>query len=405
MKALLPVAEALARILAAGTAHPRDVELIAVQDAAGRVLAADLAARRTQPPHDVSSMDGFALHAADTDPPGKALKIVGESAAGHAFAGTVRAGEAIRIFTGAIVPEGADAVLLQERAEVSGDHVASQIALAPDTSIRRAGRDFRRGEVLLTAGTRLTPGAIALAGAMNHATLPVFRRPRVAILATGDELVAPGAAGAEEAIVATNAFAIAAMCRAVGAEVIDLGIARDSRESLEAAFDAALAAKVDCLATIGGASVGKHDLVRPVAAARGAQLDFYKIAMRPGKPLNFGTLGPLLLMGLPGNPVSALVCARLFLMPLLAALQGDVTAGQDESEPAVLGADLAANDERQDHLRATLSRAADGALVATPPADQDSSLLSVYARADALIVRAPHAPAATKGESCRILRL
>ena len=220
MRALLPVAEALARILAAGAAHPRDVELIAVQEAAGRVLAADLAARRTQPPHDVSSMDGFALHAADTDPPGKALKIIGESAAGHPFAGTVRAGEAIRIFTGAIVPEGADAVLLQERADVTGDHVASQIALAPDTSIRRAGRDFRRGEVLLTAGTRLTPGAIALAGAMNHATLPVFRRPRIAILATGDELVAPGAAGAEEAIVATNAFAIAAMCRAVGAEVM-----------------------------------------------------------------------------------------------------------------------------------------------------------------------------------------
>lgn len=405
MKALLPVAEALARILAAGAAHPRDVELIAVQDAAGRVLAADLAARRTQPPHDVSSMDGFALHAADTDPPGKALKIIGESAAGHPFAGAVRAGEAIRIFTGAIVPEGADAVLLQERAEVSGDHVASQIALAPDTSIRRAGRDFRRGEVLLTAGTRLTPGAIALAGAMNHATLPVFRRPRIAILATGDELVAPGAAGAEEAIVATNAFAIAAMCRAVGAEVIDLGIARDSRESLEAAFDTALAGKVDCLATIGGASVGKHDLVRPVAADRGARLDFYRIAMRPGKPLNFGTLGPLLLMGLPGNPVSALVCARLFLMPLVAALQGDAAAGCDESGPAVLGADLADNDERQDHLRATLSRAADGALVATPPADQDSSLLSVYARAEALIVRAPHAPAARAGEICRILRL
>lgn len=405
MSALLPVAEALARILAAGAARPRDVEIVAVQEAAGRVLAADLAARRTQPPHDISSMDGFALHAADTAPPGKALRIIGESAAGHPFAGKVGPGEAIRIFTGAIVPGGADAVLLQERAEVSGDHVASQITLASGTSIRRAGRDFRRGETLLAAGTRLTPGAIALAGAMNHASLPVFRRPRVAILATGDELVAPGAAGAEDAIVATNAFAIAAMCRAAGAEVIDLGIARDSRESLEAAFDAALLAKVDCLATIGGASVGKHDLVRPVAAARGARLDFYKIAMRPGKPLNFGAMGPLLLVGLPGNPVSALVCARLFLMPLVGCLQGDATAGHDESEPAVLGADLSANDERQDHLRATLSRAADGVLVATPPADQDSSLLSVYARAEALIVRAPHAPAAIKGEICRILRL
>lgn len=405
MSTLLPVAEALARILAAGAAHPRDIERVPVEAAAGRVLAADLVARRTQPPHDLSSMDGFALHAADTDPPGKPLRIIGESAAGHPFAGTVGRGEAIRIFTGAILPAGADAVLLQERATVSGERVASEIALGPGTSIRRAGRDFSAGDVLLGAGTRLTPGAIALAGAMNHAAVPVFRRPRIAILATGDELVTPGAAGAAEAIVATNAFAIAAMCRAAGAEVLDLGIARDSRESLEAAFDAALGAKVDALVTIGGASVGKHDLVRPVAAARGARLDFYKIAMRPGKPLNFGALGPLLLVGLPGNPVSALVCAKLFLMPLVAALQGDATAGRDESEPARLGADLPANDERQDHLRAALARAADGMLVATPPADQDSSLLSVYARAEALILRPPHASAAAKGDICRILRL
>ncbi len=402
---LLPVEEALARILSAAAKHPREIETVPVQHAAGRVLAADLAALRTQPPFDLSAMDGFALQAADTDPPGRPLTLIGESAAGHPFAGRVNAGEAIRIYTGAVVPAGADAVLLQERAQASNESVASEITLVPGTSIRRAGRDFVEGDTLLRAGMRLTPGSIALAGAMDHAVLPVFRHPRLAILATVDELVAPGAAASPDAIVATNAFAVGAMARAAGVEVLDLGIAKDSRESLDAAFDAALAGHADCLVTIGGASVGKHDLVRPVAAARGARLDFYRIAMRPGKPLNFGALGPMLLVGLPGNPVSALVCARLFLMPLLAALQGDASAGRDEAEPARLGADLPANDERQDYLRAALSRDADGALVATAYPDQDSSLLSVYARAEALVLRPPHAPAAKQGDFCQILRL
>lgn len=402
--ALLPVADALARILNAGKNHPKRIESVPVAEANGRVLATDLVALRSQPPADVSSMDGFALQAADTDPPGKPLKIIGESAAGHPFPGIVAPGEAIRIFTGAVVPPGADAVLLQERAEADDDRVTSQIVVRPETFIRRAGRDFVAGEAGLRAGTRLTPGMIALAGAMNHPVLPVFCRPRLAILATGDELVTPGSELAGDSIVATNAFAVAAMCRALGADILDLGTARDTVSALDAAFDAALAGGADCLVTIGGASVGKHDLVRQVALARGARFEFQKIAMRPGKPLNFGAIGSMLLAGLPGNPVSALVCARLFLLPLVRALQGDSLAGTDESESAILGADLAANDGRQDHLRARLSRNSTGALMVTAFDDQDSSLLSVYAQAEALIIRPAAAPAARAGEVCRILR-
>lgn len=401
---LLPVEDALVRILAAAETFPKDVEMVPVAEADGRVLAGDLVALRSQPPADVSAMDGYALQAADTDPPGKPLRLIGESAAGHPFSGAVQPGEAVRIFTGAVVPPGANAVLLQERAAAREGTVCSEITLAPGTFVRRAGRDFKAGEIGLRAHLRLTPGRIALAGAMNHAEIPVFRRPRVAILATGDELVAAGATSAPDAIVATNAFAIAAMARAAGAEVRDLGIARDTESSLNAAFDVAEGWPADVLVTIGGASVGKHDLVRPVAAARGAKLDFYKIAMRPGKPLNFGRLGAILLVGLPGNPVSALVCARLFLMPLLAALQGDGEAGADVGEPAFLGRALPANDERQDYLRATLTRDADGRLIATPPGDQDSSLLSVYAGASALVIRPPFAPEATTGSPCRILK-
>ncbi|WP_246155597.1 gephyrin-like molybdotransferase Glp [Rhabdaerophilum calidifontis] len=405
---LLPVAEALARILAG--ARPGAVEQVPVEMADGRVLAADLAARRTQPPADLSAMDGFALRAADTDPPGRALRVIGESAAGHAFAGTLGPGEAVRIYTGAILPAGADAVLMQEQAktvtdDTGSESVRSTIPLASGAFIRRRGRDFSAGTVHLRAGTRLDPGRIALAGAMDHAEIPVFRRPRIAILATGDELVRPGAGGPEGTIVASNGFAIAAMARRAGAEILDLGIVPDRRAAITAGFDRAGAWPADALVTIGGASVGRHDLVRHVAAECGARLDFFRIAMRPGKPLNFGTLGPMLLLGLPGNPVSALVCAHLFLMPLIAALQGDAAAGAPAEEPAILGAPLPANDLRADYLRARLARDAAGRLVATPAADQDSSLLTVYAEAEALILRAPGAPAAAGGDPCRILRL
>jgi molybdopterin molybdotransferase len=397
-------------MLASAAARPRAIEMIRVQAAHSRVLAADLAARRNQPPHDMSAMDGFAVRAAETDPPGRALRIIGESAAGHPFSGRIGPGEATRIFTGALVPEGADAILIQERAQVAGDaasgeHVASEIALAPGTFIRRKGRDFRAGETHLLAGTRLSPGAIALAGAMDHAMIPVFRRPRIAILATGDELVEPGEPIPEGTIVATNSFAIAAISRAAGADILDLGIARDTMASLKSAFDRARAWPADCLVTIGGASVGKHDLVRHHAQAEGAALDFYRIAMRPGKPLNFGALGDMLILGLPGNPVSSLVCASLFLAPLIATLQGERAAAADRSEPAILGRDLPANDEREDYLRATLTRDVAGQLVAIPADDQDSSLLAIHSRATALLIRAPHAPAARAGEPVRIIRL
>lgn len=439
---LTSVEDALRHILDAAAAREHEIEMIPVEDGDNRVLARDLQAKRTQPPFALSAMDGYALRAADTEPPGRALRLVGESAAGHPFAGVVNAGEVARIFTGAVLPEGADAVLIQERAIARDGMVTPEIALQPGTFIRRAGRDFSTGETHLRAGTRLDPGGIALAGAMGHAEILVFRRPRIAVLATGDELVKPGETGNPDSIVATNSYAIAALCRRGGAEILDLGIAKDNEPSLKAAFARALAWPADCLITIGGASVGAHDLVRHVAAKLGARLGFYKLAMRPGKPLNFGSLSAAasalgearpqaqtrarayardsaeiessisaarnndtLLIGLPGNPVSSLVCARLFVSPLVAALQGDAAAGRDESEPAILDSDLKPNDERQDYLRASLSRDASGALLASPLPDQDSSLLGIYARAEALIIRLPHAPAARAGEACRLIRL
>lgn len=405
MAGLLPVEDALALLVEAGVAHPRRQEMVPVQQASGRVLAADLAALRTQPPMAMSAMDGFALRSVDGAVPGSVLRIIGESAAGHPFAGTVGPGEAIRIYTGAILPAGADCVVMQENATAEGEHVTLAVAAQAGRHIRPAGCDFHEGQRLLSAGTRLTPGHIALAGAMNHAGIPVFARPRIGVLATGDELVLPGAPRAPHQIVATNAFAAMAMMRPMEVEIVDLGIAADTPEALNASIDRALAEAVDCLVTIGGASVGKHDLVRPVAAARGAELAFYRIAMRPGKPLNFGRLGPMLLLGLPGNPVSALVCTRLFLLPLIAAMQGDHHAGQDLSEAAVLGGDFPANDERQDYVRVMLERDSRGIWIARPAGGQDSSFLSVLARADGLLIRRPHAPAGQPGDPARVLRL
>lgn len=405
MAGLLPVNDALVSLLAAAHARPRVVEHVPVQAAFGRVLAEDLAARRTQPPADMSAMDGYAVRTADVTEPGRSLRLVGESAAGHPYPGVVAAGEAVRIYTGAVVPVGADAVIIQENATLLDSTVTFSTAARHGQHIRRAGVDFADGNILLAAGTRLNAGQIALAGAMDHALVPVWRQPRIGVLATGDELVAPGAPRLPHQIVATNSYAVAAMVRAAGAEAVDLGIALDTEAALHAAFDRALADQIDCLVTIGGASVGAHDLVRPVAAARGAEQSFYKIAMRPGKPLNFGRLGNMLMLGLPGNPVSSLVCTRLFLLPLVAALQGDCTAGADESELAILGAAFPPNDERQDYVRVILSRGDDGRLQALPAGPQDSSLLSVLSRADGLLIRPPHAPAGQPGDPARVLRM
>jgi molybdopterin molybdotransferase len=404
---LLPVAEARARVLAG--AGPRGTERVPLSQALGRTLSEPLLARRTQPPFRASAMDGFALKAADLETLPATLKLIGESAAGHGFSGTLNRGETVRIFTGAPVPEGADAVLMQEDALIEGDVVTATRTVAEGRHIREIGIDFTDGEALLPAGTRLGPIDIALAAASGHADVAVVRKPRVAILATGDELVQPGEATSADQIVASNSFAIAAFVQQAGGEPIDLGIASDDFAALEAAVLAARQAEADVLVTLGGASVGKHDLVQSALTKEGMELGFWRIAMRPGKPLIHGRLpgplGDMLILGLPGNPASSIVCALLFLIPLLRALSGDPRSAEDPSEPAILGAPMPPNGPREDYLRAKLSRGADSLPLVTPHDVQDSSLLSVFARSQCLLVRPPHAPAAAAGDACRVIKL
>lgn len=400
---MLSVAEARAQILAA--ARPRGRENVPLAEALGGTLAAPLAAKRTQPPGAVSAMDGFALRAADVATLPARLRLIGMSAAGHGFAGTVGPGETVRIFTGAPVPQGADAVLMQEDASVDSDFVLASASVEASRNIRLAGIDFKEGDALLAAGTRLGPIEIALAAAMNYGDLPVARCPRVAVLATGDELVPPGGAIGPDQIVASNAPAIAAYARLAGGTPLDLGIAGDNFAALEAAIEAARQAEADVLVTLGGASVGDHDLVKSALAQEGMELGFWRIAMRPGKPLIHGRLGDMLILGLPGNPAASIVCALLFLVPLVRALCGDPTAGEDQSEAARLGAALPANGPREDFMRARLMRRNDGLPIAIPFAEQDSSLLSVFAKAQCLLIRPPHAPPAREGDLCRVIRL
>jgi molybdopterin molybdotransferase len=401
---LLPVEEALARVLEAGREHV-PAESVPVAEALGRTLAQDIAARRTQPPFPASAMDGYAVRGEDVAAPGRPLAVIGAAPAGHGFAGRVGPGEAVRIFTGAPVPDGADTILIQENADLRDGQVVPRVAEARGRFVRRAGLDFAEGNVLLQAGHRLGPSAVALAAAMGHPTLPVRRRPLVALLATGDELVRPGEAAGPDQIVASNTYAVAGLARRAGAATLDLGIARDTFKALEDGIGRAEAAGADVLVTLGGASVGDHDLVQSALTQRGMALGFWRIAMRPGKPLIFGRLGRMVILGLPGNPVSSIVCAVLFLQPLLRALVGDPQAGADPSRPAVLGCDLPANDMRQDYLRAALAHRAEGPPLATPFATQDSSMLRLLADAGALVLRAPHAPAAKAGDTCRIIPL
>jgi len=395
---LLSVSDALSRVLA-GAARLGE-ESAPLAQARGRTLAADLVARRTQPPVAVSAMDGYALRVADLTAP---LRVVGESAAGSAYEAALKPGEAIRIFTGAPVPQGADAILLQEDARVA-DGVLTASA-PPGPHIRGAGLDFLEGEVALFAGDRLGPAELALAAAMNHAAVPVARCPRVAIIASGDELVPPGAEPGPSQIIACNNLAVAAIAEDAGADVIDLGIFRDDLAELERGIGLAREARADVLVTLGGASVGDRDLLRPALARQGMSLDFWKIAMRPGKPLIHGALGEARILGLPGNPVASYVCALVFLAPLLRALQGDPDAGADRSEAAITGSDLPANKGRRDYMRARLAIDERGRLVATPQPLQDSSLLTELAESQALLIREPGAPPASKGDPCRILRL
>ena len=401
---LLSVSDALERVLA-GAAGALGTEMLALHQCFGRRLGQDLAALRSQPPVAVSAMDGYAVRAADLAVRPASLKVVGQSAAGHGFGGAVGKRQAVRIFTGAPVPAGADCVLVQEKARLDGDQVTALESVQAGRNIRVAGLDFNTGDLLLNAGRRLGATELALAAAMNHARLPVARQPRVAILATGDELVPPGETPGPAQIVASNSFAIAAYVTAAGGMPVDLGIAGDSFAALERGIRAARTVEADILVTLGGASVGDHDLVKSALAREGMQLDFWRIAMRPGKPLIFGRLGDTRILGLPGNPVSSIVCAILFLAPLIRALCGDRHAGADLTEPALLAVDVGPNDARQDYLRSALTPSANGMAMVTPFGRQDSSMLRILADAECLLVRAPNAPPAMAGTACRIIRL
>ena len=396
---MIPVEEARARILAGMAATP--AEVVALAAAWGRVAAAPISARLTQPPHDVSAMDGYALRAADAGL-GARLAVVGSAPAGHPWAGTLAPGQALRLFTGSVVPDGADSILLQEDATRDGATVVVNEAATAGRHIRRAGQDFAAGDVLISPGKLLNARDIGLIAAGNVPWVAVHRRPRVAILATGDEIALPGEPIPPGGIVSSNSHALAALVRAAGGEAVVLPIAPDDRAALMAAADAARG--MDLLLTSGGASVGDHDLVQEALGARGLVVDFWQIAMRPGKPLMHGRLGDVPMIGLPGNPVSSLVCAILFVVPALRKMAG-LAGTALPSVMAKLGATLAANDRRADHLRATLAEDGEGALVATPFSRQDSSMLRLMAQADALILRPPHAPALEAGALVKVIRL
>jgi molybdopterin molybdotransferase len=398
---MISVEEARQRLLA--PLKPLGIEQVALSEAAGRVLAEGVAARRTQPPWPVSAMDGYAVRAADVARVPTRLRIVGSVPAGQAYQKTLSRGEAVRIFTGAPIPEGADAVVIQEDTERRGDdEVEIREAAPPGHYVRAAGLDFREGEIGLAAGRRLNARDIGLAAAMNRPWLMVHRKPRIAILPTGDEVVMPGDPVGPHQIVSSNGLALAALVAECGGVPLQLPIAPDKADALQRIAEAAIGA--DFLVTTGGASVGDHDLVKDALGAAGLTLDFWKIAMRPGKPLMVGRYRETPMMGLPGNPVSSLVCGLLFLKPAIERLTGLAT---DAAPPlrARLAVPLPENDRRQDYLRATLSRAADGTLEARPFPKQDSSMMSLLARSDCLVVRPPHAPAAAIGDPVEIVPL
>lgn len=400
---LLSVDDALNRIV--GSARPAHaIEHVGLHDGLGRVLAQDLAARLTHPAFDNSAMDGYAVRHDDVRTVGVELKVIGQSAAGHGFGGKVEPGQAVRIFTGAPLPAGADTVIIQEDTERLADgRIRTSFAPGKGRHIRLSGQDFAAGETVLHDGDVLDAGRLTVAAGMNHATLPVFMKPKIAILATGDELLAPGSVPGADQIIASNTFGVAAIARDNGADILDLGIVADSSEAISAAVDQASLAGADVLVTLGGASVGDHDLVQSTLLASGMTLDFWRIAMRPGKPLMVGKLGDMAVLGLPGNPVSSLVCATLFLEPLVRRLAR--LPDRNRLETVRLASALPANDKRQDYVRARLSANADGLLVAHPFARQDSSMMKVFAQSDCLIVRAPHAEEAFAGTACQIVRL
>ena len=398
---MLSVEQALERIL--GAMAPLPAEQISVADGLGRVLAQDIVARRTQPPAAMSAMDGYAVRARDVAEVPAKLKIVGQAPAGGAWQGTLGEGEAVRIFTGGPVPDGADTVIMQENTE-AGDGTVTVLTGAPKGRfVRPAGLDFSEGDVLLSAGRLLTARDVALAAAMNTPWIMVRRRPRVAILVTGDEVVMPGDPMTPNQIISSNSLGMAAMVAVFGGEPCMLGIAPDDREAL--ASMAAGAKGADLLLTSGGASVGDHDLVQSVLGEIGFELGFWKIAMRPGKPLIFGHVGDTPVLGLPGNPVSALVCSMLFLRPALARMLGMDAKDGGHGQTARLAEPLPTNDERQDYLRGALGTDENGELLVTPFTRQDSSMLNMLAKADCLVVRPPHAPALAAGDRVPVIPL
>ena len=397
---MISVEEALGHVLSG--IEPLSAEQVGLSQALGRVLARDVASRVTHPPAAVSAMDGYAVMSADVAEAPATLERIGESAAGQGFGGTLAPGQCVRIFTGAPVPMGADAIVIQEDAEAHGNKVTCKEKAVPGRHIRPRGLDFESGQTLLAAGSRLTARDIGLAAAMNVPWLSVRRRPRVAILATGDELVMPGDPLGPEQIISSNSLALAAYVEALGGEPLILGIARDSAESLNALLDGA--PESDLLVTLGGASVGDYDLVQQTLKDRGLELGFYRVAMRPGKPLIFGRMGRVPVLGLPGNPVSAGVTTVVFLKPAMEAMLG-MRRDDGPGATALLGRDLGENDRRQDYLRAALAPGADGEEIATPFDVQDSSMMARLAQADCLVVRPPGAPAAKKGERVGIIPL
>ena len=394
--ALLPVEEALARILS--NVKPLALENVSLAQALGRVLAKPLSAKRDQPPFNSSAMDGYAVRSEDT---ATELTVIGTSAAGHAFNGKLSSGKAIRIFTGAPVPATTDAVVIQENTTASGKIVTILQPARANQNIRPQGLDFRKGETLLPAFIRLNARDIGLAAAMNCDILSVRKRPVVAVIATGDELVLPGRKPRADQIVSSNSNALVAMAESFGAKVINGGIIRDDLKATERAI--LKMAKADIIVTTGGASVGDHDFIQQALKNTGVKVDFWKIALRPGKPFMYGRKGKQQVLGLPGNPVSALVCARLFLKPLLDCLQG--LPVEEEATMARLGIAMPANDSRQDYVRANLEIAPDGSRTATPYGKQDSSMQRTFRDAHCLIIRPPNAPAANIGDLVPILNL
>lgn len=396
---MLSVEEALARVT--GPLTPLASERISIYDALGRVLAEDAVSTLSHPPAPVSAMDGYAVRAADVSTVPASLRVIGESRAGQRFSGALSGGDAVRIFTGAVIPEGADAIVIQENTDRDGDLVEVNETVSSGTFIRAAGLDIKVGDVLVQAGRQLTARDVALIASGNIAEIAVYRRPKVAILSTGDELVMPGEEIGPDQIISSNSLALAGYVKTMGGEPKLLGIARDNREAL----GEALAGVVGCdmLVTIGGASVGDYDLVASELGERGLQLDFHKIAMRPGKPLIFGQYGDIPMLGLPGNPVSVGVTACLFLTPAIGVMSGLGPVAPPRAR-ARLGRDLGKNDRREDYLRAALTRNEVGELVATPVDRQDSSMFAVFTHADGLVKRAVHAPPLAAGEWVDVIR-